>query len=200
VHRAAYRLTQLRELEWFKYDNLTLHWITAAAAANMWGGSADVIPAGWLACERTQVNRRVLQERTAISWDVPRSALEAAMAQDGLSELKSPPVYAMGSGLQLLVEINSSSSKKVVSVFVTPCTFTIQDVEVACSSSVVQLRYTFEYKPARMHSSKRIAERAAIVDTRGLGAVAFTVSTPAELDQHLSGDNLKVTATFDFGL
>jgi hypothetical protein len=196
---AAYRLTQLRTLPWFKCKQEDLDWFCVAASKDRFEGYHGC-PAGWSKKSRLQCNAADMVERTTIVWDIPADELEAALSHNSSTTLYSDPVYAAGSGLQLMVQVGASGDgqPRKLGVYLQSCTFDCEDATVVPTNGNVHLKFSLRHlwpDTARPHPV--IDSTATLHVHAGCGYPGYLkASSMADVQHALNDGDLKLSATF----
>jgi hypothetical protein len=193
----AYRMTQLRLLPWFSYEKPQLDWFCVAAAKDLMQGETE-FPPGWRKPSRQQVNPMAKDRRCSIIWDVPQSQLEAAFSSSKYTSLRSPPVYAAGSGWRLVLTIDKIDDGKPrhLGTYFSASSYECQGEEVVPEPELAQVKYCITHQPPGSASRRTLTEGSATLSSGWGNPEAFKANSMAELQRHLSDGYLKLGATF----
>ncbi len=189
----------LPELSWFKRNKMELQWLTAAlimGTEKKNNRPASMSPA-WLGPARKQLASATLAQRRALEWAVPRAELEAALVQEGVKYIYSPPVYSAGAAWQLRVLVQKGEGgKRAVGVFLHPCSYSHGATLVAPLRFPLTCSFTISRAVPGQARPKPVCVSYAITLITGRGKPSvFTAASPSDLEPHLVGGCLRLQAT-----
>jgi hypothetical protein len=195
---SGFRLLTLPKLPWFKFLQRHLDWLNVSLSNGVLRGpGASDLPAAWLGPARKQLDSSELKRGCAITWDVPKAVLEAAMNGGPHEEVLSPSIYVSGTGLRLMLKPKAKEGDAVAyGVYMRTSSYTQHGTILTEGADAFSCQYEVQRQEPGQVQLCRVTKGQATFIKCGWGVRgAIVASSPADLEPHLVDGHLKLKAT-----